>query len=274
VPAFARGISVSASLGGFVMQGSMFASSHHWPLAPATEFAHCKICNTASAQFDHCDINQGGPPDALARAALGQSIHFYRCPACGLMFTPQLDHWQPEQYRTHIYNDSYIEVDPDYTLARPMAQASMLKNMLQFLPPDFSLLDYGAGSGILAQQLNKMGIHARSEDPYSLESLQTQPTASQLFNVVCAFEVLEHSSDPLKTLAHMRERLKPGACMIVSTLLQPEDIITLGCKWWYCAPRNGHITIFSKASLSLAFQHTGAKQWVSQTPGLHVAYFP
>jgi hypothetical protein len=244
-----------------------------WPLLPGCESSPCKVCNTSSPWFDCCDVNKGGPPDALARPSLGQSLNYHRCPQCGLIFSPQLDTWQPAQYKELIYNSSYIEVDPDYTSTRPLAQAEMLSGMLQNLPSDFSLLDYGAGSGILAQQLNKLGIAATSEDPFSIQNMQNVSQLPTLFHVVCAFEVLEHSAYPLDTLARMRERLLPNGLMIVSTLLQPDDITEQRCNWWYCAPRNGHISLFSSTSLGFAFRHCGAKKWHSLTAGLHVAYF-
>ncbi len=189
------------------------------------------------------------------------------------MFTGQLDHWHPTEFKTHIYNDQYIQVDPDYLQVRPMAQAEMLLRMLVSRPDSLRLLDFGAGSGLLAQQLRSAGIQADSEDPYSGVAVLSPPASAHLYDVVCAFEVIEHSPNPLLTLSQIRAHLKPAGCAIISTLLQPDDIASIGCSWWYCAPRNGHISLFSATALQLAMQQAGATSWQSLSQDLHVAYF-
>ncbi len=247
-----------------------------WPITQASSEVHCKICGATAIAFGECDINQGGPPGALARPALGQRLVYHRCPQCGFMFTSQLDHWQPIDFKTHIYNDQYIDVDPDYVQVRPMANAEMLLGMLVSRPDSLRLLDFGAGSGLLAQQLRDAGIDADSEDPYSEASFSNADAnhiPAHLYDVVCAFEVIEHSQNPLLTLAQIRGHLKPGGCAIISTLLQPDEISAIGCNWWYCAPRNGHISLLSEQSLKLALAQAGATSWHCESQILHIAYF-
>ncbi|NJS37154.1 MAG: class I SAM-dependent methyltransferase, partial [Brachymonas sp.] len=234
-----------------------------WPLRPADNSCTCKVCGGAAAQFGACDVNQGGPPGAAPRPALGQEISYFRCESCGLIFTNQLDDWGRHDFAAYIYNEGYVEVDPDYVRDRPMANAQMLLNLLRTLPishqPPLRLLDFGAGSGLLAQQLIAQGIEASSHDPYGLASaLDLNNLPKHSYDVVCAFEVLEHSADQLDTLAQLKSQLKPGGLAVISTLLQPYDIAQQRCNWWYCAPRNGHITLFSASALTHALNITGA----------------
>lgn len=243
--------------------------SAFWPLALPQDRPQCKICSAIALPFGQCDINQGGPPGAILRPALGQAIHYHCCSACGFIFTAQLDHWQSSDYTQHIYNSSYVDVDPDYVDLRPRSQAHMLKAMLRDAPAGYRILDYGAGSGKLAAMLREQGWFADSADPYS----GVGQADGSAYDLVCAFEVIEHSADPLLTLADMRAKLKPHGSMLISTLLVPPDITTLGCQWWYCAPRNGHISLFTPHALNLALQHIGAKRTHSISDGLHVAYF-
>jgi SAM-dependent methyltransferase len=245
-----------------------------WPLEACSQHATCKICAKQASVFGRLDVNRGGPPGAATRPSLGQDLVYFRCPHCGLIFTTQLDYWQTQEFARHIYNERYVDVDPDYLHDRPVANAQMLLGMLHSHPRPLRLLDFGAGSGLLAQHLRAHGIHADSEDPYS-EAAFGQPaqSPSHAYDIVCAFEVIEHSAAPLQTLAQIKAHLKPGGVAIISTLLQPDDIAVLGCNWWYCAPRNGHISLFSKECLELALQKTGVEHWLSHSPGLHVAYF-
>ncbi|NJS36199.1 MAG: class I SAM-dependent methyltransferase [Brachymonas sp.] len=154
----------------------------------------------------------------------------------------------------------------------------MLLNLLPSLSlaarPPLHLLDFGAGSGLLAQQLTAHGIEAISYDPYGMASaLDLTHLPAHSYDVVCAFEVLEHSTEPLATLAQIRYQLKPGGVAIISTLLHPEDINAQRCNWWYCAPRNGHTTLFSAAALTHALKISGASSARSLNAGLHLAYF-
>ncbi len=242
-----------------------------WPLAVVKESAVCKICSSSASLIGLCDINRGGPPGAAARPEGGQSLQYHRCEKCGFMFTAQLDHWTAIEFAQHIYNAQYIEVDPDYTQARPVANAHWLIQQLGTVSDRFALLDFGAGSGLLAHCLRQAGIAADSSDPYSLQSVPLPP--SQQYDWVCAFEVLEHSPHPLQTLDIMRRYLKPGGRMLISTLLQPADIAQQGCHWWYCAPRNGHISLFSRESLTLALQKADARQAHSLSEVLHIVDF-
>jgi hypothetical protein len=243
-----------------------------WPLLPLQSRLHCKICGHVAHAWDSCDVNTGGSPELPRRPESGQRLHYHRCSHCGFIFTAQLDGWLADDFRRHIYNDHYIEVDPDYVEARPRAQAEMMRSLLTGSAQHLTVLDYGSGSGKLAERLRETGIACDSFDPFSPSKPSTQ-SKHQHYDVVCAFEVLEHSPNPLSTLGYMRARLKEQGTLIVSTLLQPGDIETLRCRWWYCMPRNGHISLFSSSSLRLALQHVGAKSIQSPSAGLHIAHF-
>jgi 2-polyprenyl-3-methyl-5-hydroxy-6-metoxy-1,4-benzoquinol methylase len=247
------------------------ATDAPWPLAQASESVACKICASPALPFGACDVNRGGPPGAAARPARGQSLQYHRCEQCGFMFTAQLDHWSAQEFAQHIYNAHYIEVDPDYAQARPAANAQWLIAQLGKAGDGLQLLDFGAGSGVLAQYLRQAGIAADSADPYSLQECPIAP--AQQYDWVCAFEVLEHSPHPVQTLDTIRRYLKPAGRLLMSTLLQPADIAQQGCDWWYCAPRNGHISLFTASSLHIALQKTGAIRAQSLSDSLHIANF-
>jgi 2-polyprenyl-6-hydroxyphenyl methylase/3-demethylubiquinone-9 3-methyltransferase len=64
----------------------------------------------------------------------------------------------------------------------------------------------------------------------------------------------------------------PGPGMILfSTLLQPQDFDKTRMAWWYVGPRNGHVSLFSRNALMLAFQRHGLAT-ASFNDNLHMAF--
>src|SRR5207237_2813544 len=79
------------------------------------------------------------------------------------------------------------------------------------------------------------------------------------FDCVVSFEVVEHSTDPARAFADMNDFLTGSGLILFSTLLQPADIDHQGLNWWYAAPRNGHVSLYSRASLEKVVQPFGLK---------------
>src|SRR5205085_11099033 len=69
------------------------------------------------------------------------------------------------------------------------------------------------------------------------------------FDIITCFETIEHSSSPRETIADLQSFMRPDGCIIVGTSLQPPNIDELRANWWYIAPRNGHVSIYSPAAL-------------------------
>jgi 2-polyprenyl-6-hydroxyphenyl methylase/3-demethylubiquinone-9 3-methyltransferase len=187
--------------------------------------------------------------EAPRRKVLGLSgtpVYYHRCPACQFIFTTAFDHFTQEDFRTHIYNDAYRLVDPDYDGARARGNAAWLCGLFSRLKPP-RLLDYGGGEGLLIEVPRTAGFpHVETYDPF-VPRHATRPR--QRFECVVSFEVAEHSTDPRGTFEDINSLLADDGVVIFSTMIQPADIDRLGLNWWYVAPRNGHVSLFSRASL-------------------------
>jgi hypothetical protein len=109
---------------------------------------------------------------------------------------------------------------------------------------DARILDYGAGANVFAARMAELGFaHVESYDPFSL------PTRPQgRFDIVTCVEVIEHAPSPHAILADMRSFLAEDGCILIGESLQPPDIDTVRCGWWYVAPRNGHVSIYAARS--------------------------
>ena len=125
------------------------------------------------------------------------------------------------------------------------------------------ILDYGAGANVFATRMTELGFaHVESYDPFSLP---TRPTGR--FDVITCIEVIEHAPSPQFILADMRSLLADDGCILIGESLQPPDIDTVRCGWWYVAPRNGHASIYAARSFVKLAQRAGMVFHRSTTPG-------
>jgi SAM-dependent methyltransferase len=204
----------------------------------------CKICGGVAGAFDVVDFHKMcSPEDPYMFGHSGISVYYYRCADCEFLFTDFFDNWTPADYSRFIYNEDYIKVDGEYAEARPRRDAASFLEMLQPYGP-LSILDYGGGAGVLAAALRDAGYDAICYDPFS-----SPARPDRRFDLITCMEVVEHSPDPVGTLRDMVCFLKPDGCMLVGTGVQPDDIEVVRAGWWYVAPRNGHISLQSSASL-------------------------
>jgi 2-polyprenyl-6-hydroxyphenyl methylase/3-demethylubiquinone-9 3-methyltransferase len=186
----------------------------------------------------------------------GAPVYYHRCPACGFIFTTAFDHFTKDDFLRYIYNDEYLLVDPEYIEERPRGSATVLCQLFADVKPR-RVLDYGGGNGVLAEALRTSGFaDSQTYDPFVARHA-ARPRGR--FDCVVSFEVLEHSTDPAGTIADMNEFLAETGLILLSTLVQPADIDQQGLSWWYAAPRNGHVSLFTKTSMAIIGQHFGFK---------------
>jgi 2-polyprenyl-6-hydroxyphenyl methylase/3-demethylubiquinone-9 3-methyltransferase len=114
------------------------------------------------------------------------------------------------------------------------------------------MLDYGGGTGTFARLMQEVGFDMVAWDPF----IPGDYPAAHSYDFVTSFEVLEHTHDPHKTLAEISGFLKKGGVFFFSTGTH-DEVSHLGMTDWYIAPRNGHVTIYSEASLNALFEAHG-----------------
>lgn len=228
----------------------------------------CKICAAPSPLFGVVDFHKSCIEAQGKRLALsGCPVYYRRCPQCAFTFTTAFDEWDWNAFRTHIYNDDYIVVDPDFVELRPASNAQLIANSFPDAKASIEILDYGGGNGVLATRLRDAGFCATTYDPYS--NLNRMP--AEKFDLVTCFEVLEHVPTPPDTIATMVSLLKQPGAILFSTLVQPKEFPAIGLNWWYAGPRNGHVSLYSTQSLTLLFKPHGMKV-ASFNDNLHLAY--
>jgi SAM-dependent methyltransferase len=218
-------------------------------LQPVSSTSACKVCQGEAPLNGVTDFNKNceernGPVLPLT----GVPVFYHRCTQCGLVFTRAFDHWDKSDYLRHIYNHDYVLVDPDYIDSRPANFAALVADFIK-AARGLKCLDYGGGNGRLTALLRERGIDGTSWDPMG-EDGDTPPAGP--FDFISAFEVLEHTPEPAATVGQALDMLAQGGVMLFSTLtidaLPPRSM-----DFWYIAPRNGHITVYTRKSLQTLF---------------------
>ncbi len=232
-------------------------------------YAQCKCCGGLAVPYGVVDFNKNC--EIYRRRVLdisGVPIYYYRCPACRFIFTTAFDHFTKADFLEHIYNEEYLVVDPDYQASRARGNAAFLCRLFSGGWPR-NILDYGGGTGVLAESLRAAGFpQAETYDPFVTRH-SARP--SHRFDCVVSFEVVEHATDPAGVFADMNDLVTDAGLIVFSTLVQPIDIEEKGLNWWYAGPRNGHVSLFSRPSLEYLVRRFGF-QFGSFGENLHVLF--
>jgi len=195
----------------------------------------------------------------------GRPVPYFRCRHCGFVFTTFCDAWSAKRMADEIYNDEYVLADPEFIEKRPRHFSGILTELFGRQRLTISILDYGGGRGTLASLLRNAGfVDCATFDPFFGETAVFR----RRHDLVTAFEVVEHSRDPLGTFRDALSYMAAGGALLFTTTVQPDPVDP---HWWYIAPRNGHVSIHTTLSLSELARRCGA-YYFSFDPNLHMLY--
>jgi len=177
-------------------------------------------------------------------------VNYYLCDSCGFL---QIEdpYWLKEAYKESInLSDTGI-------LSRNIHLSEITAAVLYlFFDRNARYLDYAGGYGVLTRLMRDFGFD------YYWHDLFTRNLFARGFeyckevgkvDLVTAFEVFEHFTDPASELERM---LALSRNILFSTELLPAKIPNPG-EWWYYDPEHGqHVSFYSYASLlRLAGKH-------------------
>lgn len=216
----------------------------------APEPTGCPVCDGACVELEAVDFNKSCedlrgkslPPSGIA-------VCYLLCGDCGFCFAPDICRWTHEELAQKVYNDTYTAIDPDWEEVRPRNNANVLCEAFGNRPPPIRHLDYGGGNGLLARTLAGKGWQSSSYDPFVDRRQRLEDLGS--FDLVTAFEVFEHVQDVQALAANLASLVVEDGVILFSTLLSDGSIAPgKPLDWWYAAPRNGHISLYSSRSLA------------------------
>jgi 2-polyprenyl-3-methyl-5-hydroxy-6-metoxy-1,4-benzoquinol methylase len=210
-------------------------------------------------------------PDKLSSQAFAITDNTYgvtaaldQCASCG--FIQSNDISQVVSYYETLEDPAYEANRKERSL-----QAYKILDQVQKYVEKGSMLDIGAGSGMLVEQAIKRGYKAVGVEPsvwltskakeYKLPvvlGIFPHPEIKDKFDVITLVDVIEHVDNPVQLFKDMYDALLPGGYVVVVT----PDIGSmvariLGKKWWHF--RVAHIGYFNTKTLDLALKKTGFK---------------
>lgn len=217
----------------------------------------CPVCGGTTALLGSVDFSKSCMEAVeLIRPTIGIPIEYNYCLDCAFAFAPGMHAWTSQQFTDHVYNEGYVSVDPEYIDIRPQGTAENLLRTFKHLPASVRHLDYGGGSGRLSEILFNAGWDSLSIDPHA--DPKADLTSIGKFDFITAIEVFEHVSNVMGLMANLDKLLRTGGLVYFTTLVSDGHLSGSNpLAWWYAAPRNGHISLFSKRALAVLAYRCG-----------------
>ena len=192
----------------------------------------CSVCEEATVAF------------ATATVRGRHRVQYFRCPACGFIRTED-PYWLEEAYAQPINPSDIGIVSRNASLAQ-VCQAVILA----FFDPNGAFLDHAGGYGLFTRAMRDAGFDFRQRDAFCpnlfARGFEAPPDAGP-YEMVTAFEVLEHVTDPrleVERLAGLSGNLLLSTVLLPPGPPSPED-------WWYYGLDHGqHISFYTPRALA------------------------
>lgn len=196
----------------------------------------------------------------------GRTLALLTCGECGFMFANADELADLTALYEALQDPEYEETQDD----RALQMRWILSLARKARPGARTLLDVGAGTGLLVAEAARAGLDAIGVEPSRsftqvarrhgatvLQGVLPHPAFSdRRFDVVCLIDVIEHVADPLMLLRDCQRALTPEGVLIVVTPDVGSALARLlRNRWWHF--RVAHVGYFNRRSLHRALHLSG-----------------
>lgn len=191
----------------------------------------------------------------------------YQCPDCGLAFT-----YPQPQSLAEQYDDSYFDL---YRLRRQfrLKRADSRLRKIETIKKPGRLLDIGCSLGYFVEAAQKRGWGASGIEisPFAAAEardmgldvrtgvLEDAGYASESFDCVTMWDVLEHVADPVAHMLEVRRILADGGLVVVGTPDLAHVCFRVNRHKWRHLKPSEHIFYFRRSSIARLMEKTGFK---------------
>jgi hypothetical protein len=187
------------------------------------------------------------------------TANFWQCETSGHIFIEN-----PDVFLGEAYTDAISDLDVGL-LQRNIAMSKLTLRVINYLGLNRSekgnFLDYGSGVGLFVRLMRDSGFPFLGYDEYA-NPILARPFCSNeninpdnMYQLITAFEVLEHLKYPTKTISSLLRKTK---FLLASTNLVPSNAPKCINDWWYFLPETGqHINFYTLKSLMYIAELSG-----------------
>jgi 2-polyprenyl-3-methyl-5-hydroxy-6-metoxy-1,4-benzoquinol methylase len=197
----------------------------------------------------------------------GTTLALWRCRGCQFIFADGDDLLRLTALYEHLSDPEYVESQH----SRAPQMRWLIHQVMRAHPNARSLLDVGAGAGLLVAEALRRGLAAVGVEPSRslVESAREvngvelirglfpqAQLAGRRFDVICLVDVIEHVTDPVQMLRDCAAALGPdGLLMVVTPDVGSLAAGLLGTRWWHL--RAAHVGYFNATSIRRASAEAG-----------------
>lgn len=195
------------------------------------------------SELKTCCLCGSGAKYVFSNKVLGKyNVSYFKCGKCELVQTEN-PYWLKEAYSSAIANADTGLLSRNFILSKITA------GVIYFLfDKNSKHLDYAGGYGVFTRLMRDIGYDYYWDDPKSenIFAKNYEAKRNDEFQVVSAFEFLEHIRNPLIEIGDVFKKYNNKA-FIFSTMLYKEP---LDKRWWYFAYETGqHISFYNIKTL-------------------------
>jgi 2-polyprenyl-3-methyl-5-hydroxy-6-metoxy-1,4-benzoquinol methylase len=205
--------------------------------------------------------------------------HLVRCRGCGLVFADK----RPSDARLAAHYGSYSRADYDSPITRKR-YGELLGSFERYRQTN-RILDVGCGIGFFLEEAQRRGweAHGSELEERAVEIVRAKglncaqapirPDTFEpdSFDVVTAFEVVEHVSDPLAEASAIAAALRPGGLLYLTTPNFGSLSRRLLRGRWSVVGYPEHLTYFTPSTLSSWLARFGFVRVELTTTGISLA---
>jgi 2-polyprenyl-3-methyl-5-hydroxy-6-metoxy-1,4-benzoquinol methylase len=204
-----------------------------------------------------------------------EGVALRRCDRCGValawawrsevvysrLYTAGERYHADEQIRQGMH--PHLERFDEHCLAAE-CRIRALWEVMPSRPAPAKLLDIGAGTGAFVHTARRIGFDARGLEPNEAIVRGARERGIPLirgswrkargrYHVITVHDVIEHLTDPIACLRHLRRRLSPDGLLVLET---PEWMPERTADWKHFRPRE-HVCLYGERSLRELARRSG-----------------